>query len=73
MRMDQKKEQAHQYHLEMDQTEQVAVVEAVETVAAVEAAAAAFELMNGHLEEVGSETPLPILKERERERERVDG
>jgi hypothetical protein len=39
----------------MDQTEQVVAVEAVEQVVA------AFEMMIVHLEEVGSETPLPIF------------
>ena len=60
--MDQPKEQAHRHCLQMDQTEQVVAVEAVEQVVA------AFEMMIVHLEEVGSETPLPIffLKKRER-------
>ena len=53
--MDQPKEQAHRHCLQMDQTEQVVAVEAVEQVVA------AFEMMIVHLEEVGSETPLPIF------------
>ena len=62
--MDQPKEQAHRHCLHMDQTEQVVAVEAVEQVVA------AFEMMIVHLEEVGSETPLPIFKKRERGRGR---